>query len=581
MNIYTIDFETLPIVSGSSSTPEPIGVSIKFNSNPSCYYDFDDENTLEYLISIVDKPDNMLVYHNAAFDVRVQFQNMGIRIPYHRIYDTMIAAFIIDPREDSLGLKELAQKYCGIPNTEQDELQQWLKDNHHKHYDIYLAPFDLVKKYAEKDTDMTYALYLYQQQWLSNLTDEQRQHTLAAFKREMLLLPIVIDIQMNGVYISPDIQHTADELEVKFDSLTEKLKAYGNDEEPGTKAFFNALVANGHINKANFKYTAKGNVQFGREVLPSYIDDEELLESLEIRSRLQKLLSTYVRPYAQSAQDYNGKFYPWLSQTRGADDYGTRTGRFSGNLQQLPREPKDDSLPFVRSFIVCKPGHIFLKRDISSQEIRIAAHYADGNILRAFNENPNLDVHKFSQDTILEKTGLKLDRATVKTISFLKMYGGGRGLLAEKLGVSFGAASSFFDAYDMAFPELKQLTKDVENMSRGGQPIRTWGGRYYLAEPPKDGKDYFYKMANVLIQGSAADQLKQAMVRYHYHLNKKGRIVLCTHDEILVEVLEEHKDSEMALLKWAINEMDGWDLPMLSEGFTGYNYGELEEYVDL
>ena len=895
MNVVCIDFETLPIESGTSSTPEPIGVSIKFEGNLSCYYDFDDSSTLDVLINVIKNRNNLLVYHNAAFDVRVQSQNMGIPIPpTYRLYDTMIFQYLIDAREDSLGLKDLAQKYCGMPNTEQDELQKWLEAHHYNHYEIYKAPYELVKKYAEKDTDMTYALYLYQQRWLSNKGQEQKHYILQAFEREIKLLPVVIDMQMQGVSLTPDVTDIQDKLEVQFDDISERLRNYGSGQEPGTKAFFNALVANGHVDSGMFEYTAKGNVKFGRDVLHKYISDAALLDDLEMRSRLQKLLSTYVRPFARSYAEHNGKFYFWLSQTRGTDDFGTRTGRFSSNIQQIPKEPKDDRLPFVRSFIVAKPGYVLLKRDfcftddtefltdsgfklfndiddscklaqwedfnisyekplrridknysgelrhiygrksidlivtsdhdmlvckmkdgeylrtdkvkadkfsigcnlgcrhipnsgwydnceyleeekiiliaalqadgsvkkngrycvfklnkqrkidrllwaldklkhpykrnyleysydngfeyiyldlpewvfnyvvgkdktftrrilslseelleevkfwdgtgnkyfttnkinadlmqelctirslastitvsVSSgytdtpkplytvsmrnlptselrkqkntklntantrvvcfetntgtlvvrrngrvvvtgncgQELRVAAHYAEGGILQAYKDNPKLDVHSFVQETIKKAAGIDIGRTAIKTITFLKLYRGGARLLAEKFNMSFDAAAMFFKAYDEGLPEFVKLMRDVESMAERGELIRTWGGRYYLPEPPnKDGKTYYYKMGNVLIQGSSADMTKEAMNRYYYHPDRKGRLALTVHDELVVEVLEEYMHEEMAILRWSMDEIPGWDVPLASDGFYGYNYGELKEYEQL
>jgi DNA polymerase-1 len=327
-----------------------------------------------------------------------------------------------------------------------------------------------------------------------------------------------------------------------------------------------------------FEYTAKGNVKFGRDVLHKYISDAALLDDLEMRSRLQKLLSTYVRPFAQSYAEHNGKFYFWLSQTRGTDDFGTRTGRFSSNIQQIPKEPKDDRLPFVRSFIVAKPGYVLLKRDFSQQELRVAAHYAEGGILQAYKDNPKLDVHSFVQETIKKAAGIQIDRTTIKTISFLKLYRGGARLLAEKFGISYEAAATFFKAYDEGLPEFVKLMRNVEAMAERGEPIRTWGGRYYLPEPPKDGKTYYYKMGNVLIQGSSADMTKEAMNRYYYHPDRKGRLALTVHDELVVEVLEEYMHEEMAILQWAMDDIPGWDVPLASDGFYGYNYGELKEY---
>ena len=193
-----------------------------------------------------------------------------------------------------------------------------------------------------------------------------------------------------------------------------------------------------------------------------------------------------------------------------------------------------------------------------------------------------MDVHKFIQDLIEENTGIALPRRISKTITFLKMYGGGAKKLAEMLDIPINDAYSFYTAYDEAMPEFKQLGKDIEKMVKDGTKLRTWGGRLYDVEPPEyvNGERWekYYKLSNTLIQGSSADMTKHAMIRYYGHLDRKGRLILQVHDELVVSVEEKYRDSEMELLKWAMNDIPGWDVPIKSTGDYGPNYGELTSW---
>jgi len=166
--IFTIDFETEAIVKGSDSTPTPVGVSIKHGDAPSEYlcwrHPTNNNSTFEKASKILHDINRCpLLFHNAKFDVRIMMEHFNIRdIPV--IHDTMLMAYIIDPRESSLCLKQLADKYLDMPPDEQTELKEWIVANVRKATEktwgeyISHSPGDLAGKYAEGDTDRTYLL---------------------------------------------------------------------------------------------------------------------------------------------------------------------------------------------------------------------------------------------------------------------------------------------------------------------------------------------------------------------------------------------------------------------------------------
>lgn len=254
----------------------------------------------------------------------------------------------------------------------------------------------------------------------------------------------------------------------------------------------------------------------------------------------------------------------------------------SSNLQQVPRSPKNNNVPNLRRMIIAEAGHVLIGRDFSSQEIRVAAHYAEGKVLKAYQENPSLDVHSFVIDLVFKATGVKLERQVAKAISFLKMYGGGPNAMAANLDISVDEAASFFSAYDAALPEFKELSKEVEALVKDQGFIRTWGGRKYGVEAPvRVGgrlRTFYYKLVNVLVQGSSADMTKEAMIRYHYHplRDKRSRIMLTIHDELVLHCPEDCVVEEQERLRWAMDEIPGWEVPLLSEGAVGRTMGDLK-----
>jgi DNA polymerase-1 len=121
--------------------------------------------------------------------------------------------------------------------------------------------------------------------------------------------------------------------------------------------------------------------------------------------------------------------------------------------------------------------------------------------------------------------------------------------------------------------------QDMKVVGRDNQPIRTVGGREYFCEPPKmiDGRiqTYDFKLLNYLIQGSAADQTKDAVIKF-YERRGAGKLLLTVHDEILVSVPVDHADEVMSTLRQCMDDA-GLDVPMTSDGEYGYNWGEMKE----
>lgn len=616
--MFTIDFETEKIVDGSPTCPRPVGVSIKHNYTPSLYYSFghkfdnnSDESIVYNILHFAIHSNEELVFHNAKFDLRIIVEYFGLSMPHpSRINDTMIMAYIVDPREDSLALKTLAQKYCGILPDERDELKEWIvrsiKGATSTNWGEYIseAPGSLAGRYAEADTDMTLALYDYFEPLVNVGYSEDHQTSQDAYDREMKLIPIVISLERKGISLSDRI-HAAHTKEASRLSMIDlQLSAYGNGEKPGSKAMFNVLRKKGLIDESKIQYTDKGNPRYGKEFLSDMISDPELVKILSLRAKLVKFVGTYLRPFSESASKYEGKFYPYYNQTRSDNDYGTKTGRFSSNIQQLPKSSGTNFTIYaeedftiaemepIRSYIIpSSTNKVLVKRDFSGQELRVTAHYAEGSILQAYIDNPRMDVHEFVDNLIQEKTGHHLTRTPVKMINFLKLYGGGPTKLAERLTIPIATAKQFFAAYDESLPEFKQLMKDIEKLARSGKKIRTWGGRSYDVEQAKwmekgNGgyyQEFYYKLGNVLIQGSSADMTKEAMIRYYYHPERKGEIVLVVHDEIVIEVDKEHMLTEMNILKWAMDDMPGWDVPLCSDGLFGENFGNMKAraYVEI
>jgi DNA polymerase I-like protein with 3'-5' exonuclease and polymerase domains len=232
----------------------------------------------------------------------------------------------------------------------------------------------------------------------------------------------------------------------------------------------------------------------------------------------------------------------------------------------------------MREFLLPEEGHVWLKRDFSSQEVRIAAHFEDGPLLAAYKENPKLDPHQMAKDLILEKCNKDFPRKHVKITGFQTLYGGGATAISINIGCSYTEGAEFKDAYFTAMPGIKDLIVDVSRRGRANLPITTWGGRQYTREvdPKYPERDFSYKLVNYLIQGSAADQTKQCIIDWNQSRYPQSRFLATVHDEINISApIEEWRD-HMAHLKDVMNE-DRFETPMESEGFMGQNWHEIEQ----
>jgi DNA polymerase-1 len=231
------------------------------------------------------------------------------------------------------------------------------------------------------------------------------------------------------------------------------------------------------------------------------------------------------------------------------------------------------------------PGCVWVHRDYNQQELRILAHFEDGAILDAYRDDPELDVHTFVQSEVKRLLGRNLDRVSVKTMNFGKLYGQGLGALAEKLNTSVDEVKSIRDAQNKALPGLKVLEDAIKDNAKAGQPILTWGGRVYYCEPPmyvdkfRRTMTFEYKLLNYLIQGSAADATKEAIIRYNKK-KKHGRFVVTVYDEINICVPKQHLKTENAILKECMESIE-FDVLLKSDAKIGPSWGELTKYKDV
>lgn len=632
----TIDFETMGIEGRPKYPPIPVGVSIKYPGKKAKYWAFGHPtgNNCSFgearseLAKAWAHKDGILC-QNAKFDVDVAESHFGFSpLPWDKVHDTLFLLFLDDPHQIELGLKPSAERLLGLPPEEQDAVGEWLianqpvpgvrisrskQSDHYFGRYISLAPGDLVGKYANGDVERTEAIF--NTLWQKTLDREM----LAPYDRERQLAPILLQMERRGVPV--DHKRLASDV-VNYNEWRSKLelwiiktlKASDDINLDSGAQLVEAMLAAGKADEKLMPRTPTGKFQTNKEALLLGVTDKVLLAVLKYRTQLKTCLGTFMEPWLNTANASGGKIFTTWNQTKSTESggaVGTRTGRLSStpNFQNIPKEfnaifahdevdpakakklpkcPFKDlpPLPLVRSYVVPFKGHVFVDRDYSQQEPRILAHFDGGALMDTYLANPWVDFHDYAKAE-LEKMGKFYDRKPVKNTNLGLIYGMGVGKLAQKNDMSVEEASELKKAILTLYPGLKAMYQDMRVRAKAKQPIRTWGGREYYCEEPKlvDGRvrEFDYKLVNVLIQGSAADCTKEALIKTQTAFEAVGHahdwfVLLNVHDQITCSVPKKDLKQSMEILRVQMESV-GFDVPILSEGaISATNWAELSEY---
>lgn len=612
--VITIDFETEAIQPRPFYPPVPVGFSIMWpKEKKSRYYAWghpsENNCTKEAAMAVLHEAWNdghPLLFHNAKFDVDVAQTHMGCGpLRPDRCQDTMVLLFLTDPHAFTLALKPSAERLLGIPPEERDIVKAWLvqngvcNDNKEWGAHICKAPGNLVGAYADGDVTRTRALF--NLLW-KRVADAQM---LDAYAREMELLPILLENERGGVRV--DLKALRADFKA-FTEAKEKVDTYirarlGVPELniDSKNDLANALDTSGVVTRWVMTKTGKKSTKKDN-MTPDLFDDAHVAQALGYRSRLCTCLGTFIEPWLRMAENSKGYIYTNWNQVRQTSDAsggkGARTGRMSSspNFQNIPKnlEEKEDGyvhpaflevpeLPLMRRYVLPDDNNsVLLHRDYSQQELRVLAHFEDGRLMELYREDPEMDIHVFVQQEIKRLTGTEYLRSAVKQVNFGIIYGMGYGALAKKINDTVDTARDIKSAQRRAMPGMNELEREVKRRGADGKHITTWGGRHYFAEEPKmiagHIQSFEYKLLNYLIQGSSADITKQALINYD-RSKVHGRFLITVHDEINISCPKEHAETEMALLRQAMESV-ALDVPLLSDGKMGKNWAKLEKYKE-
>ena len=525
-------------------------------------HNLDPKMTLRWLKKQMETPHVAKVFHNATYDLGwLRAEGIEVQGP---IYDTMIAAPLIDENRFSYALDPLAKQYIGMRKDERT-LRAWAADwGVDPKADMWVLPPAAVGAYAEQDAVVTLKLWNYFQ------AEIERENLNSILELETSLIPLMLDMKTRGVPVDVDrAERAGGELQAKVKSLRAEIKRKtGVDVDPWAAAsvekMFQALnleyPRTPEVVDEDGKVTSGGAPSFTKQFLQAH--PHEVCQMLVRLREFDKADGTFINTILE--HQHKGRIHCEFHQLR-SDEGGTVTGRFSSsnpNLQQIPaRDPEIKKL--IRGLFIPEQGQMWGSFDYSSQEPRLLVHFAatlpDGmrhpmvdGIVEQYHTG-DVDLHQMVADFA------GITRKEAKVINLGIMYGMGKAKLANQLDISTKEAGELLETHQSKVPFVKGLAELASTQAMKNGQIRTLLGRkcrFHLWEPrtwdaknkalphdeaqkeygPGIRRAFTYKALNKLIQGSAADQTKKAMADCY----SEGLIPMLTvHDELCFSVESE------------------------------------------
>ena len=531
------------------------------------------------------------IMHNAQYDAG-WIRRMGFTLN-GRIIDTMLVASLLDENRFSYSLNALAFDHLNKTKSEKGLVEAATSFGIDPKAEMYKMPAMYVGPYAQADAELTLEL------WSYFSVQVGKEDLWSIVNMELDLLPCLVDMTWKGVRIDQDkVERTRNTLLKTEKAIHAEIKRLvGTDVE-----IWAATSLSKAFDKVGITYpkTATGAPSFTKSFLTDHAHE---LPKLIVNARsLNKTSGTFINTIMKHCRS-DGRIHSHINQVR-SDDGGTVSGRISmnnPNLQQLPaRDPQIG--PMIRSLFLPEEGEKWAAIDFSQQEPRILVHYAyvfgksrpiplEGvqEFVDGYRSDASMDFHTMVAEMA------NIPRKQAKTINLGMMYGMGVNKLSDQMDISVDEAKALVKQYHSRVPFVKALMNGVINRlndKASAGSIRSILGRkcrFDLWEPDSFAmhkalpyreavqthgettrlkRAYTYKALNRLIQASAADMTKKAMV----DLYKAGKTpMIQIHDEMAMSVKSRTEAKEVAEI---MENAVPLEIPNKTDIEIGPNWGE-------
>ncbi len=489
--------------------------------------------------------DETVIFHNAKFDLGV-VERAGLPTPA-QWEDTLIAAHLL-AETGKHGLKDLAKQHLGIsePMTFAEADRMKLLDP------------EVFAEYARNDARYTYRL------WQLFKPELERQGLMTVYELEKSIIPVVRAMESAGMKLDAGLLETLS-ADVAAEQVRLKAEVY---ELAGCAFDLNApaKVAAILYDKLGLKCQKKtdnGQRSVDVEALKE-LAHPVAVKLLEFR-QIDKLANTFVNVLPTFA-DAGSRIHPEFKSL------GAVTGRFSccdPNVQQIPA--RSELGKRLRSAFIADDGHKLIVADFSQMELRVLAHYsADPLLLEAYNGAAETDLHTLTAQKMFKQANVtKEQRAIAKMLNFGIVYGiSATGLFRRlhMLGikVTLPECERFIRTYFQTYKEVDDFLQKAARRIKARNYVQTLHGRRRRLSGQT--KREVRQAQNFIIQATAADIFKTALIAVHESLPEGASIVAQIHDEIIIECPADIAKDVHALTVEAMQQTpDGFKVPMRVE----------------
>jgi len=527
------------------------------------------ESVIKDIKPILEDKNKLKIAQNSKFEYKI-LRRYGIDIG-ENIFDTMLASYISDPNEKH-GLKDQAARILGIRMTKIDELIGSGKKQ------LSMADVDIEKAAPYTISDVNYTIEL-AKHYKKNLEPSLLK---VLEDIEIPLVPVLSNMELTGVKIdtgvlkelSNEIKKKAQKLEEEIFNIT-KEPFNINSSQQLSKVLFEKLKI-----EHEGKITKTGQFATDARTLEALVPNDKtgIIEKILEFRQLTKLISTYTDALPEQINKRTGKVHCEFNQTI------TTTGRLSSsnpNLQNIPIR-SELGRKIRKAFVSSIKGGSILSADYSQIELRVLAHMTEDSVLiKAFKEGE--DIHK---RTAMEIYGVSEDKITPemrghgKTLNFALIYQQGPFATARQLNISQKEAQNFIDKYFESFPKVKPFFENLLKNARKNDYVETmYGRRRYFKNLNLRNKalqrEDERRAANAPLQGTSADIMKLAMIKLYNELkNKKSKLIMQVHDELILDVHPDEKKEVEKIVKEAMELDQPLKVPLVVDISWGKNWYE-------
>jgi DNA polymerase I len=569
---FCFDSETTALLTRNA---ELVGLSFSFKAHEAWYVPFgkDQQETarmLEKFRPVFENPAIMKIGQNLKYDIQVlmnyQVQTEG------ELFDTMIAHYLIQP-DLSHNMDYLAEVYLNYKPISIEELIGKKGSGQLNMRDVEIP---VIKEYAAEDADITWQLYPILKKELERLGLQ-----MLATNIEMPLVRVLAELEYAGFRISVENLRSyatvlKDDIRVCEQAIYDMAGTtfnIGSPRQLGEVLFEKMKIAEGTQKTKTKQYST------GEEVLIKLADKHPIIHKILDYRAMQKLLNTYVEALPGLIDPRTSKIHTSFDQA------WVSTGRLSSknpNLQNIPIR-YERGREIRKAFIPSDDKHILLSADYSQIELRLMAHLSkDDNMIAAFRNQE--DIHTATAAKIFrvaENEVTSAMRSRAKTANFGIIYGISAFGLSQRLNISRGEAADLIKGYFETYPMVREYMENAILAAKEKGFVETLLGRRRYLPDIHSANAIVRGVAernaiNAPIQGSAADVIKQAMVKIQQKLRNHplSGMILQVHDELIFDVHLDELAEISALVKFEMEHALDLSVPLVVDMGTGQNWLE-------